>query len=359
MERIFVQGNEAIGWGALMAGCEAFFGYPITPQNEITEWFAREFPKRGRVFLQVPSEVSAINMLFGAGACGVRAMTSTSGPGWALMQETMSYLSAGEIPCVIALVQRGGLPGEANVRHGQSCYFSATRGGGHGGYRNIVLAPSSVQENHDFIQLAFHLADKHRTPVVLLTDAIIGQMAEILEVKTLDFPPLPPKDWAVGGKGRRKDKERRLILQGPGVMGVPPHTTWGKFAENYKKKLDEMKKEVRWEEYEVEDAEAIVVAYGYCARVSKAAVKRARKEGLKAGLIRPITLWPFPYEAIKRREGARFIVVEDCLGQMVEDVKMCVKDDVRFVGILDRHLPTVAGMIMPERVLREIREALG
>ena len=363
-ERILVQGNEAVGWGALQAGCEAFFGYPITPQNEVTEWFAREFPRRGKVFLQCPSEVSAINMLYGAGATGVRAMTSTSGPGWSLMQETMSHLAAAQIPCVVVLVQRGGVPGEANVRHGQAEYLSATRGGGHGGYKTLVLNPTSVQEIHDLIQLAFHLADKYRNPAVVLTDAVIAEMAEPLEVKALDFASLPEKDWAIIGKGKRADKKRRIIVYGPGVTSLdPPFENFKKVGEYYQRMWEEMKKETRYEEYLVEDAEIILVSSGYCARACKEAVNRARKKGIKAGILRPITLWPFPYQPLKERaeKGAKFIVVEDNLGQMVEDVKLGVegKAPVSLVSLLDRHLPSIAGFIMPESILEKIEKVAG
>ncbi|MFQ5827324.1 MAG: 3-methyl-2-oxobutanoate dehydrogenase subunit beta, partial [Dehalococcoidia bacterium] len=189
-ERILVQGNEAVGLGAVAAGCTGFFGYPITPQNEITEWFAREMPKRGGVFVQPQSETGSINMLYGGAATGLRVMTSTSSPGWGLMQEGMSCLANAELPCVVVLVQRAG-PGQGTTRTAQTDYLSATRGGGQGGYKTIVLAPASVQENCDLVQLAFHLADKYRNPVVVLTDAVIGQMAEPLETRTLDFGPLP------------------------------------------------------------------------------------------------------------------------------------------------------------------------
>src|SRR3972149_12276761 len=208
--KLLVRGNEAVGWGALMADCAAFFGYPISPQNETIEWFAREFPKRGKVFVQSQCETGSINMLYGGAATGVRCMTSTSSPGWGLMQETMSHLANAELPCVVVLVQRGG-PGQGTTRHAQMDYLSATRCGGPGGYKTIVLAPASVQETHDLMQLAFYLADKYRNLVVVLTEALTGQVSEPLELRTLDFGPLPQQDWAVLGTGQRPDGRPRTM----------------------------------------------------------------------------------------------------------------------------------------------------
>jgi 2-oxoglutarate ferredoxin oxidoreductase subunit alpha len=361
-KKLFVQGNEAVGWGAIAAGCEAFFGYPITPQNEITEWFAREFPARGKVFVQSQSETGSINMLHGAAACGVRAMTSTSGPGWGLMQEGMSNLANSELPCVIVLVQRGG-PGAGTTRHAQMDYMSTTHGGGAGGYRNIVLAPASVQETHDQVQLAFHLADKYRNPVIVLSDAILGQMAEPLERKALVFGPLPDKDWAVVGRGRHGDGKRRSISIGQGFMPNPTYPTYLSFMEGLDRKFGQMREaEVRYETYLTEDAELVLVAYGSVARVSQGAVNMARAAGLRVGLVRPITLWPFPYEAIRSLAGdsVRFLVVEDSLGQMVEDVRSAVaeRSPVHFLGMLVRHEPREMGMIFPDRVLEEIESIM-
>ncbi|MBI4288956.1 MAG: 3-methyl-2-oxobutanoate dehydrogenase subunit VorB [Chloroflexi bacterium] len=359
-DRLFVQGNEAVAWGAVSAGCEAFFGYPITPQNEITEWFAREFPRMGRVFLQSQSETGSINMLHGAAACGVRAMTSTSGPGWGLMQEGMSNLANAELPCVVVLVQRGG-PGAGTTRHAQMDYASATHGGGAGGYRNIVLAPASVQELHDFMPLAFHLADKYRNPVVVLSDAILGQMAEPLERKQLEFEPLPPKDWAVLGKAHHADGKRRGISIGQGFIPNPDFPTYLSFIDHLDKKTKQMRQdEVRFEALNVESARLILVAYGSMARACQGAMEMARAEGLDVGMLRPITLWPFPSQAIRRniREGVQFLVVEDSLGQMVEDVETAVGEraPVHFLGMLARHEPREMGMIFPDRILEKIKE---
>ena len=352
---MLIQGNEAIGWGALAAGCDAFFGYPITPQNEVPEWFSREFPKRGKVFLQSQSELGSIYMVMGASAAGARAMTSTSSPGWALMQDGMSCMSNAEVPGVIVLVQRGG-PGMGNIRQGQVDYLSVTRGGGNGGYRNIVLAPYSVQEMHDLVQLAFHLADKYRNPVVVLTDALIGQIAECLELKTLDFGPLPEKDWAIVGRDNREDGRSRLLMCANGNFDYIG------FWEGLDTKFKSWKQEIRYETYLADDAEVIVIAYGYCGRVAKGAVELAREEGLKAGLLRPITLYPFPSEIIadKARLGCSFLVVEDSMGLMLEDVENAVqgKATIGFVGVSARHQRDDGGKIFPDKVVEGLRKLL-
>ncbi len=359
-ERIFVQGNEAIGWGAVSAGCLHFFGYPITPQNETTEWFARELPKRGGVFVQSESETGSINMLYGAAAAGVRAMTSTSSPGWGLMLETMSHLTNAELPCVVVLVQRGG-PGMGTTQHAQMDYFSTCWGGGQGGYKNIVFAPASVQETADLVQLAFYLADKYRNPVIVLTDGILGQMREPLEVRTIDFGPLPEKDWALRGTAHQKDGRRQILVCTSGHATVP-YPTYLELLDHLDRKYLQMRSEVRHETYRAEDAELLIVAYGYVARVSEEAVNMARAEGLKVGLLRPITLWPFPHEVIREKaaRGCKFLVVEDSLGQMIEDVKIAVQGRVEahLLGVLARHLPTAMGMILPDRVFEEIRSLI-
>ncbi len=357
-ERMFIEGNEAIGWGAKIAGCQAFFGYPITPQNEITEWFAREFPRAGRVFVQSQSELGSINMVYGAAAAGARVMTSTSGPGWSLMQETMSHMANAELPCVVVDVQRGG-PGGGPIRHAQQDYFQCTRGGGHGDYRNIVLAPASSQECCDLTQLAFYLADKYRNPVVILSDAIIGRLREIVEVREIDFGPVPNKDWAVKGKAGHKDGRRRIVEHSSDLFGRDPD--YVTLLRRLSQKIRQMQEsEVRYESYRMEDATLILVAFGYTARVAKEAVNLSRAQNIKAGLIRPITLWPFPYEAIREKahQGAQFLVVEDSLGQMVEDVRFAVegRGEVQLVSILDRHIPTDGGMILPDKVLAKILE---
>lgn len=360
-ERILVQGNEAIGWGAINAGCRHFFGYPITPQNEITEFFARELPEIGGVFVQSESEAASAAMLYGAAAAGVRAITSTSGAGWGLMQEGMSQLANAELPCVIVNMQRGG-PGQGTTRHAQMDYLSTTRGGGQGGYKTIVLAPSSVQECHNLVQLAFHLADKYRNPVVVLGDGILGQMAEPLERSTIEFDPLPEKDWTIRGMGERDAETHNFISCGQGgVIPVPPYTSYGAFLQRLEEKYRAMSAdEVRYETYRIEDARLLLVAYGSTARVCQEAVDMARAEGISAGLLRPISLWPFPTDVIREKaaSGTEFLVVEDSLGQMVDDVRYAVegKSQVHFLGILARHLPTDGGMILPNRVLEEIKK---
>jgi len=357
-ERILVGGNEAVGWGALSAGCQCFFGYPITPQNEIIELLARELPKRGGVFVQSQCETATINMLFGAAATGVRVMTSTSSPGWGLMQEGMSSLVAARLPCVVVLVQRVG-PGVQRVEHAQMDYNSVTKSGGGGGYKNIVLAPASVQEAHDLMQLAFYLADKYRNPVVVLTDGLIGHVAEPLVLKTLEFGPLPEKDWIVTGEGRHKDG--KYHAHGSSFNPIEGES-YVPYLCGLREKYQAMESELRYEEYKTENAELLLVAYGYCARVSAEAVDMARAEGLKAGLLRPITLWPFPYQVVrdKAAQGCRFLVVEDSLGLMVEDVRMGVegKAEVHLADVTFRHNLTEEGMIMPGRVLEEIRRLL-
>ncbi len=360
-ETLFVQGNESLCMGAMEADCHAFFGYPITPQNEITEWFARELPKRGKVFVQTQCETGAINMLYGGAATGVRCITSTSGPGWALMQETMSHLANAELPCVIVLVMRGG-PGQGTTRHSQMDYTSVTRGGGQGGYKNIVLAPWSAQELHDFAQLAFHLADKYRNPVIIASDAILGQMAEPIEPKKLDFGPLPSKDnWIVKGTAYRPDATMRAVICGNGTSPSPDYPTYIDFVEALGKKFKTIREEeVRFETYFVDDANLIVVAFGSTARTSHEAVRMARQQGLKVGLLRPISLFPFCYDRIRElaKSGKKFLVVEDNLGQMIEDVEKGVaeRQPVHFLGMLARHSKREQGMIFPDRILEEIKK---
>jgi len=357
-ERMFIEGNVAVACGASVADCQAFFGYPITPQNEITEWFAREFPKMGRVFVQTQSELGSINMLYGAAATGVRAMTSSSSPGWSLMQETVSDLANAELPCVIVNVQRGG-PGGGPIRHAQQDYFQCTRGGGHGDYRNIVLVPASSQECCDQTQLAFYLADKYRNPVIVMSDAIVGRLRETVEVEKLEFGPLPGKDWAVSGKGKHQDGKRRVVEHSGDLFGR--YSSYYALLQSLDEKIRKMQEtELRYEDYKTEDAGLILVAYGYTARVAKEAVNLARSAGIKAGLLRLITAWPFPYEVIRQKAclGSNFLVVEDSLGQMVEDVRIAVEgnSDIGLVNILDRHMLTDGGMILPDRVLAKIEE---
>jgi len=357
-ERIFTYGNEAVGWGAVNAGCTHFFGYPITPQNEITAFFARELPKRGGVFVQSESETGSINLVYGAAAAGARVMTSTASTGWSLMQEGMSFLATAEAPAVAVLVSRGG-PGGGTMRHSQMDYLNCTRGG-HGGYKNIVLAPASPQEIHDLVQLAFYLADKYRNPVIVLSDGIMGQMREPINVGPLSFPPLPEKDWAVRGTAKHKDGRSREIHNANGMLYPDAYMPALEIMDKKWRQMQET--EVRYELYQADDAELLLVAFGYVSRVSEEAVNMARSEGLKVGLIRPITLWPFPYDLIKEKaaSGARFLVVEDNMGQMVHDVRFGAegKAEVNFLGVFARHLPSDLGIIFPVRVLEEIKKIM-
>ena len=345
-ERILMCGNEALAEAAIIAGVDAYFGYPITPQNEVPAYMSRRMPEEGRVFVQCESELAAINMVFGASATGKRAMTSSSSPGISLMQEGISYLAGAELPAVIVNVMRGG-PGLGNIAPSQSDYFQATRGGGHGDYRTIVLGPSSVQELADCMPLAFDLADQYRMPVVVLADGMLGQMMEpvVLEKKTPRR--LPPKDWALtGAKGRPQNIVRSLWLKEGAVEqhNYDLQATYEKVEKN----------EVICEQSDVEDAEIVVVSYGIAARIVRSAVSRAREEGIRAGWIRPLTLWPFPADQIRKaaEDFKIFLTVELSLGQMVEDVRLAVAgaSPVLFYGRPGGGVPTV------DAVLEKIRQ---
>jgi 2-oxoglutarate ferredoxin oxidoreductase subunit alpha len=326
--RVIMAGNDAVGEGAIRAGCDAYFGYPITPQNELTAYMAANMTRRGRVFIQAESELAAINMVFGAAAAGKRAMTSSSSPGISLKQEGISYLAAAELPAVIVNVQRGG-PGLGNIAPAQGDYFQATRGGGHGDYHTIVLAPNSVQEMHDLTIEAFTLADRYRSPVLILTDGRLGQMMEPLSLHEGPPPVLPDKPWALtGARGRPANKIRSLILE-DGQLELHNLHLQRKFRLIRKELLD-------FEERDTRDAEVLLVAYGSSARIAKGALVRARAQGIKVGLLRPITLWPFPHARLRalaqRLRG--MVVVEMSAGQMIEDVRLAVGDavPVDFVG---------------------------
>ncbi len=317
-ERVLMCGNEALAEAAIIAGCDAYFGYPITPQNEVPAYMARRMPEEGRVFVQSESELAAISMVFGASATGKRSMTSSSSPGISLMQEGISYLAGAELPAVVVNVMRGG-PGLGNIAPSQADYFQATRGGGHGDYRTIVFGPSSVQELVDCMILAFDLADLYLMPVMVLADGILGQMMEPVALERKTSRELPAKDWALtGAKGRDQNIVRSLWLK---EGALEAHNN--KFQARYEQI---QRDEVLCEQYEVEDADIVVVAYGVAARIVRGAVTRARAEGIKVGWIRPITLWPFPTEEINKAadEFRIFLNVEMSNGQMVEDVKLAV-----------------------------------
>lgn len=345
-DRILMCGNEALAEAAIIAGCDAYFGYPITPQNEISAYMSRRMPDEGRVFVQSESELAAINMVFGASATGKRAMTSSSSPGISLMQEGMSYLAGAELPAVVVNVMRGG-PGLGNIAPSQADYFQATRGGGHGDYRTIVFGPSSVQELADCMPLAFDLADEYRMPVMVLADGILGQMMEPIVLEQKPRRDLPAKDWALTGAGGRKQNIVRSLWLGEGVLEELNNKLRDRYGQIEKN-------EVLCEQYEVEDAQIVVVAYGIAARIVSGAVDRARQEGIKVGWIRPITLWPFPMEQVSRAadELRIFFVVEMSNGQMVEDVKLAIagKAPVVFYGRPGGGFPTV------DEILGKIRQ---
>ncbi|MDD5459062.1 MAG: 3-methyl-2-oxobutanoate dehydrogenase subunit VorB [Phycisphaerae bacterium] len=342
-----MSGNEALAEASILAGLDAYFGYPITPQNEIPAYMSRRMPEEGRVFIQSESELAAINMVFGASATGKRAMTSSSSPGVSLMQEGLSYMAGAELPCVVVNVMRGG-PGLGNIAPSQADYFQSTRGGGHGDYRTIVLAPASVQEMADLTQLAFDLADMYRITVMIHTDGILGQMMEpvILE-KKLPRADLPAKDWALTGANGRKQNIVRSLLLDDGAL------------ENLNYKLQDKyaliaEKETRFETFGLEDAEIVLVAYGAMARAVRSAAKKAREKGIKAGWIRPITLYPFPTEIIRStaEKTKKFLTVEMSCGQMVEDVRLAVNGivPVEFYGRTGGGVPTV------EQILEQIEK---
>lgn len=315
MSKELIKGNEAIVKGAILAGCRAYFGYPITPASEIAEAAAYYFPLVGGTFLQAESEVASINMIYGAASAGMRCMTASSGPGLSLMQEGISYLAGSELPCVIADIMRGG-PGLGNIGPEQGDYNQMVKGGGHGNYHNIVLAPNSAQEMCDLTLLAFELSDKYRNPAIVLADGYIGQMMEPVE-----FPEAakeaPAKDWAVSGDAlSRKNVITSIYLS---HEALEQHEL--KLANKYRKICEN---EVRFEAYRVDDADIIVVAYGIVSRVVKSAVDRAREYGIRAGLFRPITLYPFPTHPLAEisRHTERFLTVELSDGQLVADVRL-------------------------------------
>lgn len=315
--RQLCKGNVAIVKAAIMAGCRAYYGYPITPASEIAEYAALLMPQVGGTFLQAESEVAAMNMAYGAAAAGQRVLTASSGPGISLMQEGISYIAGAELPCVIVDVMRVG-PGLGNIGPEQGDYFAITKGGGHGCYRNIVLAPSSVQEMATLTMLAFELADKYRNPAVLLVDGFIGQMMEPLELE-LTEPVLPEKPWAVKGTAETRGNLITSIRMTPDKMEAHIRHLEDKYKQCERE-------ECRWECYRAEDAEVLLVGYGIVSRVLRSVVDSARRHGMKAGLFRPITLWPFPSKALMEAAGpaAKVMVVELSTGQMVEDVRLAI-----------------------------------
>ena len=348
--KVLMKGNEAIAEAAIRCGCRHYFGYPITPQTEIAAYMAKRMPKIGGTFLQAESELAAINMVYGVAGTGRRVMTSSSSPGVSLKQEGISYLAGSDLPCLVINVQRCS-PGLGGIQPSQADYFQATKGGGHGDYHLIVLAPSSVQEMADLTVLAFDLADKYRMPAMLLADGTTGQMMEPVELTDIKEVPFTEKDWAVTGtKMRRKHNIVTSLYLDPEEL---ERTTF----ERYDRYKTIAREETRYESFMMEDAEYCVVAFGIAARVSKNAVVAARKEGIKAGLIRPITLWPFPSKVLEEAAGRvkGFVSVELSMGQMIEDVKLATGCR-RPVLLCNRS----GGMIMaPEEVLACIHALQG
>uniref|UniRef100_A0A7V3YHM4 3-methyl-2-oxobutanoate dehydrogenase subunit VorB n=1 Tax=Candidatus Caldatribacterium californiense TaxID=1454726 RepID=A0A7V3YHM4_9BACT len=341
MEKILMRGNEAVAEAAVRAGCRLYFGYPITPQNEISEYLSFRLPQVGGVFLQAESEVAAIHMVYGAAATGARVMTSSSGPGVSLMQEGLSCLAAAELPCVVVNMSRGG-PGVGNIQPAQSDYFQAVKGGGHGDYRLIVLAPSTVQELVDLTYRAFYLADKYRNPVEILGDGMLGQMMEPVTFREPEFPPLPPKDWAIRGKG---GGPRKWVV----CLDLDPK---GLEALNLKlqrkyRLLEEQ--ETDYDTFGDPEPEILLVGFGTVGRILKSVVREGKKEGLKLALFRPITLFPFPKAALfEKAKGVKgILVVEMNLGQMLEDVELVVRGKVPvfFLGHTGGVIPTVSEIL--------------
>jgi len=350
-EKKLMYGNHAMVEGVIAAGCRFFAGYPITPQNEIPELMSIRMNEIGGVFVQTESEISAINMLFGAAAAGKRAMTSSSSPGISLMQEGISYIAGADIPVLVVNIVRGG-PGLGNIAPAQSDYYQATRGGGHGDYFTITLAPNSAQDLYEFPKLAFELAEKYRNPALILADGLLGQMMEPVEFssKPIDPKSLSEKEWALCGcKGR----ERRVVRSYDLKAGMLEVLNLRR-AEKYAKIRSN---EQRFKTEYCDDADLVIVAYGTCSRVSDAAVKMARDKGFKVGLLRPITLWPFPMDVLgdMAKKVDNFLVVEMSCGQMIDDVKLATecRSRIYFHGRPGGGVPT------PPEIYKRIEEVLG
>ena len=345
-ERILMKGNEAIAEAAIRAGCRHYFGYPITPQTEIAAYMAKKMPKIGGVFLQAESEVASINMVYGAAAAGMRVMTSSSSPGISLKAEGLSYLAGSDIPALVVNVQRGG-PGLGGIQPSQSDYFQATKGGGHGDYRMIVLAPASVQEMASLTIKGFDLADKYLMTSMILADGTIGQMMEPITFEDIEVNEYE-KPWALTGT---ECKRKHNVVNS---LYLKPDELEKKNFERFEKYAEIEKNEAMWEEYMMDDAEICVVAFGIASRIAKNAVAALRKEGVKAGLIRPITLWPFPTAAFEKASGVKaFVSVELSMGQMIEDVRLATKCQ-KPVYLCNR----TGGMIpSPDEIIDAIRNA--
>jgi 2-oxoglutarate ferredoxin oxidoreductase subunit alpha len=346
-ERLLLRGNEVIAEAAIRAGCQCYFAYPITPQAELLEHMARHMPRLGRTFVQAESEIAAVSMVYGAAATGVRTMTSSSSPGISLKQEGISYLAGSNLPAVIVNVVRGG-PGLGNIAPSQCDYFQATKGGGHGDYHMIVLGPSTVPEAGELTMLAFDLADEYRIPVMILADGMLGQMMEPVQLPdAIDVNALPEKDWATtGARGRDPNIVLSFDLDPEGLKRM-------NLALQEKYRRIEAS-EVRYEERDTEDADIVIAAYGTIARIAKSVVRMARDEGIKLGLFRPITLWPYPYEPLRALADHvdTVLTVEMSAGQMWEDVRLAVAERAAtpFYGEMGGIVPT------PNSILHEVRK---
>ena len=347
-DKVLMKGNEAIAEAAIHAGCRHYFGYPITPQTEIAAYLAKKMPKIGGTFLQAESEIAAINMVYGVASAGYRVMTSSSSPGIALKSEGLSYLAGADLPALVVNVQRGG-PGLGGIQPSQSDYFQATKAGGHGDFRMIVLAPASVQEMAELTVKGFELADTYRMTAMILADGTMGQMMEPVALDDLVVKPAPEKPWATTGT-----KMQRAHNITNSLSLIPEELEKFNFA-RYERYRTIEENEVMYEEYMMDDAEICIAAFGIAARVSKNAINEARKQGIKVGMIRPITLWPFPKEVFRRAADKvnSFISVELSMGQMIEDVRLATECK-KPVTLCNR----AGGMIpSPNQVLEAIQKA--
>jgi 2-oxoglutarate ferredoxin oxidoreductase subunit alpha len=346
IDKVLITGNDAMAQAAICAGCRAYFGYPITPQNEILEYMATHMPAVGGAFIQAESEVAAINMCYGASAAGVRTMTSSSSPGISLKMEGISYIAGADLPCVIINVMRGG-PGLGNIAPAQADYFQATKGGGHGGYRMIVLSPATIAEAVEIVILAFDLADKYRVPVMILADGMLGHMMEpVILPEPINPSSLPSKRWAITGA---KDRNPNIVTS----YFIDPENLNEINIKRQSRYEQIEEKEVRYRETETSDATMVIVAYGTMARIAGTAVRIARSQDIKLGMVQPITLWPFPYEQLRTLSSRvdTILTVEMSAGQMVEDVRLAVGDraETPFYGELGGLVPT------PKDILREVK----
>ncbi len=347
-ERVLMKGNEALAEAAMRAGCRLYFGYPITPQTEVAAYMSKYMTKRGGVFLQAESEIAAINMVYGASSAGARVMTSSSSPGISLKSEGISYLIGADLPAVIVNVMRGG-PGLGGIQPSQADYFQATKGLGHGDAHLIVYAPSTVQEMADYVYHAFEVGDRYRTPVMLLADGMLGQMMEPVELpEQLELEQLPAKPWATNGhEGKREHNITNSLL-------LDPQELEDRVVARFQRYDEIARNEQRFEAYLCDDADVVVIAFGASARIARSAINEARAQGIKVGLLRPITLWPFPADEIEKLIGTvkAFLCVEMSMGQMVDDVRLIVNGrvPVNFFGHTGGIIPT------PDEVVCVIKE---